>query len=192
MKLKDIIVISGQSGAGKGTLITKLRAQNPDKFYYVRSTTSRAPRTTGETAAIDLDKQNYIFVSAPEFERKITAGEMLEWAQVHGHYYGKSKAEFAEAARRKKMALVEIDVQGMRAVKKAYGDRVKTIFIVVPSLEELARRLRHRGTETEAQIATRLETARREADYISEYDYQIVNDKLNTALAELEEIIMKK
>jgi guanylate kinase len=117
---------------------------------------------------------------------------MLEWAQVHGHYYGKSKAEFTEAARQKKIALVEIDVQGMRAVKKAYKDRVKTIFIVVPSWEELARRLRHRGTETEAQIATRLETARREAEYISEYDYKVTNDKLATALAELEKIILQK
>ena len=190
--MSKIIVVSGQSGAGKGTLLTKLRSKHPDKFYYVRSTTSRPPRTEGEPEAIALDKRNYIFVSKEDFKKKIEQGDMLEWAEVHGNYYGKSKAEFAQAEKAGKIPLVEIDVHGMRAVKKAFGNQVTTIFIVVPSLAELNKRLAKRGSETPAQIATRLETARKEATYIPEYDHKVVNDEIDQAVTELEDIIFNQ
>ncbi len=184
---KDIIVISGQSGAGKGTLIGELLKKHPEVFHYVRSTTTRAPRTTQKESL--QDKAKYIFISCEEFEKKIKNDEMLEWANVHGNYYGTSRAEFEKAFTANKKVMVEIDVNGMRAVKKAFGDRVATIFIKVPSMQELEKRLRLRGSETDDQIKTRLETAKKEEAYIPEYDFSVVNDKIPEAVTELEKII---
>lgn len=185
--VKDIIVISGQSGAGKGTLIGEILKNHPDAFYYVKSTTTRAPRNTMKEVA--QDKTRYQFISREEFERKIKKDEMLEWAEVHGNYYGKAKSEFENAFVAGKKAMVEIDVNGMRAVKKVFGDRVMTIFIKAPSTQELEKRLRLRGSETEEQIKTRLETAKKEEAYVPEYDFSVVNDKIPETVTELEKII---
>jgi len=189
---KDIFVFSGQSGAGKGTLISELRRRHLGKFYYIRSMTSRSPRTKGSPEDIRRDRENYIFLSPDQFEKEIKAGELLEWAKVHGKYYGKPMSEFTAAETANKIALVEIDVQGAEAVKKRFGDRVVSIFIVAPSLEELENRLRNRGTETEEEIRTRLKTAEEEIKFAEEYDYQVVNDEIDQAVAEIEQIMFQK
>lgn len=187
---KDIIIISGQSGAGKGTLIGELLKKYPDTFYYVKSTTTRKLRKTKPEA--DQDRKRYNVVTRKEFEIMEKQDAFIETAVVHGYFYGKTKAEFEKASKSKKTAIVEIDVCGMKAVKEEFGDRVVTIFITVPSVQELEKRLRLRGSDTEEEIQTRLKTAKEEEKYISEYDHVVVNDKIPQAVVGLEQIIFGK
>lgn len=172
-----LFVISGPSGAGKGTLLAELRKQRPDLGLTVSATT-RSPRP-GE-----VDGTSYYFLSDEEFRRRIAAGEFVEWAEVHGHLYGTLVSEVKRLLAKGHSLVLEIDVQGALNVRKVYPDAV-LVFIEPPSMEELEHRLRSRGTEDEESIVLRLANARREMELAARYDARIVNDDLAEAVREM-------
>jgi len=178
----NIIIVSGPSGSGKSTLVERLRAL-PGTMFSVSSTTrpQRATESPGKC---------YDFVSEAEFERRIQQGEFLEHAQVFGrHWYGTPRKWVDEARRLGKDLVLEIDVQGARQVKQKLPDAI-AVFIVPPSREDVERRLRARGQDSDQAIARRLERARQEMDCSSEYDFIVVNDNLERASDELRSIVV--
>ena len=184
-----LIIISGPSGVGKDTIIDALRRREREtgrdgERHYVVTCTTRAPRN-GERDGID-----YHFVTRDEFERRRQAGDFLECFEVFGRgdWYGTLRSEVAPRLKEGKWVVLEIDVQGTLAVLNHYPDAV-TIFIEPRSVEELERRLRLRGTETEAALERRLETARRELAQAHLYRHRVMNDELDLAVVELCEIL---
>jgi guanylate kinase len=178
-----LFVISGPSGAGKGTLLAELRKQRPDLGLTVSATT-RSPRP-GE-----VDGTSYYFLSDEEFRRRIAAGEFVEWAEVHGHLYGTLVSEVKRLLAKGHSLVLEIDVQGALNVRKVYPDAV-LIFIEPPSLQVLEERLRGRGTEDEASIELRLKNARHEMELADQYDVRIVNDTVDRAAQELGSVMRR-
>lgn len=178
-----LFVISGPSGAGKGTLLAELRKQRPDLGLTVSATT-RSPRP-GE-----VDGTSYYFLSDEEFRRRIAAGEFVEWAEVHGHLYGTLVSEVKRLLAKGHSLVLEIDVQGALNVRKVYPDAV-LIFIEPPSLQALEERLRGRGTEDEASIELRLKNARHEMGLADQYDARIVNDTVDRAAQELGSVMRR-
>lgn len=178
-----LFVISGPSGAGKGTLLAELRKQRPDLGLTVSATT-RSPRP-GE-----VDGTSYYFLSDEEFRRRITAGEFVEWAEVHGHLYGTLVTEVKRLLAKGHSLVLEIDVQGALNVRKVYPDAV-LVFIEPPSLQVLEERLRGRGTEDEASIELRLKNARHEMELADQYDVRIVNDIVDRAAQELGSVMRR-
>lgn len=176
-----LVVISGPSGAGKGTLCEKLLKKN-NSIYKSVSMTTRRPRK-GE-----IDGESYYFITEEEFENKIKNGEFLEWAKVYGNYYGSPRAEVLDKLRQGIDVLLEIDIQGAIQVKKSFSDGV-FIFILPPSFEELSERIKKRATEDEKTIYLRLKSAYEEIKHALEYDYIIVNDDIQDAVDKLEAII---
>lgn len=176
-----LFVISGPSGAGKGTLVAQLRKEHPELGLAVSATT-RSPRP-GE-----VDGKDYYFLSEDEFKRRVAAGEFVEWAYVHGHMYGTLVKEVERLLAQGKSLILEIDIQGALNVKKVWPDAV-LIFIEPPSLEELERRLRGRGTEDEQSIELRLKNAKHEMTLADDYDVRIVNDTVDRAVRELSDTI---
>jgi len=146
------------------------------------SATTRQPRE-GETDGVD-----YVFLDRAEFDARIEADAFAEWADVHRHRYGTLHAELERVLATGKDAVLELDVQGMRKLREAGRDCV-TVFITAPGLEELERRLRGRGTDSEEQIAGRMETAKVEIAARHEFDYIIVNDEIDEAVADMEAIV---
>lgn len=177
----NLFVISGPSGAGKGTLISCLTQRFPGIWVSVSATT-RTPRP-GEVDGVD-----YYFLTEEEFEQTIADDGFLEYALVHGKHYGTLKRSVDEHISRGEQVILEIDVQGARQVKQSMPD-AHFIFIEPPSIEELERRLRGRNTETEEQINKRLDTALLELSAKMEYDVQLVNEDLETAYGQLEAYI---
>lgn len=169
-----ILVLSGPSGAGKSSLIAKI-IDHIGPTYFSISTTTR-PIREGEVNGV-----HYHFVSQEEFKREIEQEMFLEYALVHGNYYGTSLSPVKEALKEGKLVIFDIDVQGHDAVQNRLGDITTSVFITTPSLEELKRRLHNRSTDTEEIINKRLEMAKREVQRISEYDYLVVNDDLDVA-----------
>ena len=172
-----ILILSGPSGAGKSTIIQRAEP-HIGAFYFSISTTTRAPRE-GERHGID-----YYFVSREEFEREIAAGEFLEYANVHGNYYGTSLRPVREALAEGKLVIFDIDVQGHRLAREKMGDLITSAFITPPTLAELERRLTARSTDDPETIRRRLENAREEIGALEEYDFLIVNDDLEQATEE--------
>lgn len=172
-----LIVISGPSGSGKSTLWHRL-VQHPGMHFSVSATT-RPPRP-GE-----VDGRDYRFLSPAEFRRLLDEGAFLEHAEVHGHFYGTLRREVEEAMARGEDVLLEIDVQGAEQVRRS-GLPVVSIFVLPPSLEELERRLRARGTEDEETLRRRLAIAAREMAEARHYDLQVVNDDLERMVPEVE------
>lgn len=175
-----LVVISGPSGAGKSTIAHAL-ARHPGVWISV-SMTSRAPRA-GEQDGVD-----YHFVSEAEFRRRAGAGELLEHAEVHGRLYGTLVRPIRERMARGETVLLVIDVQGARRLRDA-REPLTSIFVLPPALDVLEKRLRDRGTETEASIARRLETARAELAEQHLYDHRIVNSDLAATIAAVEDIL---
>lgn len=173
MSAGRLIIISGPSGAGKGTLVDALVARVPDVCVSVSATT-RAPRP-GEVDGVD-----YRFLSSAEFESRLVAGEFLEWAEVHGNRYGTLRADVEQRVARGCTVVLEIDPQGAEQVKSLMPEAV-LIFIVAPSLEELERRIRARGAETDEQVRIRLATAVREMQLVDSYDFVVENDDIHRA-----------
>ena len=177
MRKGNLFVLSGPSGAGKGTLVKQVLQQVPDAWVSVSATT-RQPRP-GE-----VDGKDYYFLDQPHFDGLVSQGGFLEWAHVHGNSYGTLRSRVQERIDRGSQVILEIDVQGAFQVKKAMPE-AHLIFIEPPSLEELERRLRGRGTETEEVICSRMKTAEVELARKMEYDVQVVNDELERATEEL-------
>ncbi|MCA9807993.1 MAG: guanylate kinase [Cyanobacteria bacterium HKST-UBA06] len=173
-----LIVVAGPSGAGKGTLLDPLVAERPGLVKSVSATT-RPPRPGEE------DGVQYFFVDEATFKAMIDGGELLEWAVFADHYYGTPLAPIEAHLAAGRSVVLEIEVQGARQIKarfnKAGSDPVPMIFIAPPSLEVLANRLRHRQTETEAELAKRLKAAEAELKETGWFDVVIVNDDLDTA-----------
>ncbi len=178
-----LFVISGPSGAGKGTLVSRIREQHPALGLTVSATT-REPRP-GE-----VDGESYYFLSDDEFARRVDADEFVEWAEVHGHRYGTLVSEVTSNLDAGRSLILEIDVQGAFQVKKRFPDAI-LIFIMPPSLEVLAERLSARGTETEESLSLRLANAKAEIELAPRYDDVVVNDDLDDATAELLQVIQQ-
>ena len=170
-----ILILSGPSGAGKSTIINEAGSEIGD-YYFSISSTSRAPR--GE----ERDGKEYYFVTKDEFEEGIEAGEFLEYAMVHGNYYGTSLKLVREALAKDKLVIFDIDVQGFHLAREAMGDLITSAFILPPSLSELEKRLRHRSTDSDEVIAKRVQNAKDEIMEISAYDFVIVNDDIKQAV----------
>lgn len=175
-----LFVISGPSGVGKGTLVGLL-AKEPDVWVSVSATT-RAPRE-GE-----VDGKDYFFMTKEEFERKVSEGGFIEWAEYSGNRYGTLKDVVHEHLDAGQNVILEIEVQGAAQVKEKIPE-AKLIFIAPPSLEELETRLRGRGTETDEVIVRRLETAKVELEEKMKYDIVLVNDDLDSTFEELRDYV---
>ncbi len=176
-----LIVISAPSGTGKTTLVNKLMKEIPTLEFSISCTTRKA--RPGE-----VEGKDYYFLSLENFEQKIENGELLEWAEVYGNFYGTPKDKVMEALQKGRDILLDIDTQGALQVKKNYPEAI-LIFILPPSLKELEYRLRKRATDDAETIEKRLIVARKEISLASKYDYMIVNDRIETAFEKLKSII---
>ena len=185
-KKGTLFVFSGPSGVGKGTLNAKLFAEFGDQMAFSVSATTRAPRE-GE-----IDGTHYFFIDKQEFENRIANNDFLEYAQFAGNCYGTPKSYVMSLLEAGKNVLLEIEVQGAMQVMERMPECV-SIFVLPPSFEELERRLRGRGTETEDKIVKRLETAKGELVYADKYRYQVINGgDLEAAYQELRGIYLKE
>ena len=176
-----LLVLSAPSGAGKHTVLSRLRGIDRGLTAAISATT-RTPRQ-GEKEGRD-----YYFLSREEFDRRLAAGAFAEWAEVHGNRYGTLNTELDRCLATGGDVLLELDVQGMRKMRSQRPDMV-SVFLMAPSLDELERRLRNRNTENEATIALRLKNARAEVDARKEFDYIVVNDTVDEAAEDLRAIL---
>jgi guanylate kinase len=174
-----LIVLAGPSGVGKSSVVTRLRDELPDLYFSVSATT-REPRP-GE-----VDGRDYRFVGPAGFDDLVARGELLEWAEIHGGLQrsGTPREPVERELAAGRPVLVEVDLQGARAIKAAMPEAV-TVFLEPPSFDELARRLAARGTESAAGLARRLDTARAEMAARAEFDVAVVNDDLRAVVARL-------
>lgn len=180
-----LFVVSAPSGGGKTTLVKAALEADPALSLSV-SLTTRQPR------AGEVDGRDYVFVAADEFEQRRDTGEFAEWAEVFDHAYATPRAPLEAAIREGRDILLDVDIQGARAIKKLYAGDAVGIFVVPPSFEVLEERLRARGTDSEEQIARRLQRVRTEIEAASEahvYDYRILNDDRSRAAADIRAIL---
>ena len=178
IKKGSLLVVSGPSGAGKSSLI-KVILENLDNVYFSISTTTR-PKREGEVEGV-----NYYFVSKEEFEEDIKKGLFLEWANVHGHYYGTSLKPVFDALKQEKLVVFDIDVQGHESIRKKFNDITTSVFVTTPNLNELKRRLELRGTDSQEVIQKRLKNAKEELKRVKEFDFLLINDKFEEAKEEI-------
>ncbi len=181
MLLGRLIVLTGPSGVGKGTLVRSLVTRHP-QLYLSISATTRQPRP-GEVDGID-----YYFVTREKFEKMIEENRLLEWAEYAGNYYGTPKEPIERQIQQSKSVLLEIELVGARKIGQTFPQALR-LFILPPNLAELERRLRGRGNDSENAISQRLERAKQEIAASNEFDLQIVNNDLKTALREIEAAI---
>lgn len=175
------LILAAPSGAGKTTIARRLRERRTDVVFSVSATT-RAARE------YERHGRDYWFLSDSEFREKISAGELAEWAEVHGHLYGTPMDNLRSAAERREVLLLDIDVQGARQIRAAVPDAV-SIFVLPPSGRDLAARLVARGSESEAVRRRRLANACREIAAAPEFDYLVVNDNLERAVDQIDAVI---
>lgn len=173
-----ILIISGPSGCGKSSLLNEMY-KKIDDFYFSISTTTRDKRE-GESEGKD-----YYFVTPKEFEADIKSGNFLEWALVHGNYYGTSLKPITEALEEGKLVVFDIDVQGHDIVREKLDKMVSSVFITTPTLQELEERLSGRKTDTDTVIQKRILNAKEEIKSFQRYDYLIINDDLELAAKQL-------
>ncbi len=178
-----LLIISSPSGAGKTTLTQRLLQEFPDLRFSVS-------HTTREARANEVDGQDYHFIDEGEFRRLVAEDSFAEWAEVHGNLYGTSVQEIERARDEGKHGvLFDVDYQGARQIKKKFP-RAVGVFILPPSMEELRRRLDGRGSDDEASRRRRFRKAREEIEHYPFFDYMIVNDELQQALAQLRGIVL--
>ena len=181
----ELIIISGTTCAGKGTVVKKLVEENPNLKVSI-SYTSREKRD-GE-----IEGKDYYFVSSEEFERKIQDGDFLEYAKVqYGKYYGTPKKEVHDLLEQGFDVILEIDVQGAQQIKEMFPQTI-LIFIMAPSMSEVKRRIKARGKETKEQILERFKVAYNELNEIPKYNYVVVNDNLEEAVSKVEAILLSE
>ena len=178
----QILIVSGPSGSGKSTLLGRLLKEENDLYFSISSTT-RAPRQ-GETEGV-----NYYFINKDEFKKGIDADEFLEWAFVHGNYYGTSLKPVLKALEEGKIAIFDIDVQGFNIAKSKFAENITSVFITTASKNELKSRLQNRGTDSAETIEKRLINAVGEMEHILEYDYFLINDDLQNCYENLRGIL---
>jgi len=175
---KQFVALASPSGGGKTTLCKMLLKKYSDTCLSI-SFTTRLPR--GE----ERDGVDYHFVSQEKFQALIQKQELVEWAEVHGKYYGTSKKYLEDRSAEGKIVLLDIDVQGVDSLKRIFGDRCLSFFILPPSIQELEARLRARNTESEEKLQQRLRNAEKEISRSKDFDHQIVNKELNQSFLEL-------
>jgi len=176
-------VIAGPSGAGKSSVISALLSRDPRLCFSV-SVTTRPPRPD------EVHGRDYYFISEGEFDRLLSEGALLEWTVYQGHRYGTPRWEVVDRLQNGRDVVLNVEVNGARAIRQAnLGFPVVLIFLVPPSWEELVRRVRGRGTENEAALSERLRIAKEELKRIPEFDYLVINDELERAVARVEAII---
>ncbi len=176
-----LLVVCGPSGVGKGTINKKLLESQDNLVNSISATTRKARKN-------EQEGKHYYFITEAEFEKMIKENKFLEWAKVHGYYYGTPKKPVFDALESGLNVLLEIDVQGALQIKENYEKSI-LIFLIPPSEEELERRLRHRGTEDDDEIARRLKTAEWELTMIDKFDYAIINDEVERTYQEVIDIL---
>ncbi len=176
-----LMVISGPSGTGKGTLVKHLLKRN-NRIQLSVSATTRNPRP-GE-----VDGVNYFFLKEAEFKEKLAQDEFLEHAEVYGNYYGTPKAFVEDQLNKGQSVLLEIDIVGALQIREKF-EEVVFLFVIPPSLKELQRRIKTRGTETQEQMAKRMDSALEEIKELKQYDYVILNDQIHKATRLIESIV---
>lgn len=173
-----LIVLTGPSGVGKGTLVRSLLQSHPELYLSV-SVTTRSPRP-GE-----INAKHYYFVSREQFDMMIAQEQLLEWAQFAGNCYGTPRKQVEEKIQQGKSVLLEIELEGARQIRTSFPQAMR-IFILPPSMQELEQRLRGRDQDSEEAIARRLRRAEEEINAAGEFDFKIVNDNFETALKDIE------
>lgn len=181
--LGRLIVLTGPSGVGKGTLMRSLLKRHPELYFSV-SVTTRSPRP-GE-----IDGKNYYFISRSKFEQLVAEGEFLEWAEFAGNYYGTPREAVLNQIHFGKLVVLEIELEGARQIRASFPSAF-SIFILPPSFDELEKRIRSRAQDSEEAIARRLLRAQEEIQAADEFDIQIVNDDFETALNDIETVLFK-
>lgn len=182
MAKKNLIVLSSPSGGGKSTIARRLMEEfNNLKFSISATTRAKRPR--------EKENVDYYFLSKSEFEKKIEAGELVEYEQIFGNYYGTLKSEIDEAIDSGKCLLFDVDVNGAESLKKAYPDDSLLIFLAPPNIDALRKRLKRRGDETEEQIETRIARAESEIAKKKIFDFVVINDDLKLAINEVLSIV---
>lgn len=176
-----LLVLSGPSGSGKGTVSQQLMKENKE-IVFSTSVTTRTPRPN------EVDGDNYFFASIEEFEKMVENDDLLEYAFVHTNYYGTPKKFVFDQIKKGEIVLLEIDVQGALQIKEKYKEAV-FIFLLPPTMSELKNRLIKRDTENEEEINTRYKNAFKEIDFVGEYDYFVVNREVSQAVKDIENII---
>ena len=178
---QNLIVFTGPSGVGKGTVLRALLNRHPELHLSISATT-RSPR------AGEVDQQHYYFLTRSQFETMVAQGEFLEWAEFAGNLYGTPRQPLLDRIAQGERVILEIELEGARQVRKTAPDALQ-IFIAPPSIEELEVRIRKRGQDTDAAIARRLERAQVEIASAHEFDVQIMNDDFDTAVKMLEDVL---
>lgn len=176
-----VVVITAPSGSGKTTIYRKLLDRRKDLSFSVSYTTRK--RRPEETDGVD-----YFFISREEFERKISRGDFVEWAAVHGDLKGTDRKHLEECLAQSVACILDVDVQGAVSIMNAFPEAL-TIFIEPPSLDDLKTRLLRRGTESEDELRVRLRNAEKELEYKNRFQYIVVNDEVEKAVNRIEEII---
>lgn len=181
MQTGKLIVLTGPSGVGKGTLVKSLLQSHPELVLSI-SMTTRCPRP-GE-----VEGENYYFVDRDKFQQMIETQDLLEWAEFAGNFYGTPRLPVIENIKQGKLVLLEIEVQGARQIQQTFPEALR-IFILPPSMTELEKRLRGRGHDSEEAIVKRLQRATQEVEVAEEFDVKLMNDNLEMALQSLEKVL---
>jgi guanylate kinase len=184
MSRGKLIVVSAPSGAGKTTIVKAILAKYPSMLFSVSATT-RPKRD------VEIEGKDYFFLPRAEFERRIAAGELVEWEEIYGNLYGTLKAEVDKALTSGRTMLFDIDVKGGLSIKRMYPHDSVIIFIKPPSIEILRERLRNRKTEDDATFKRRMDRVAMELGMASQFDYQVVNDNLEQVIAEVDKLVIE-